>query len=139
MATAVATAVKALTVTPRSAADGIINVGDTLLAVNGVAVTDLRQGAALIRSSVGEVVLTIIRDGVEGAQIVYKPSLETLTGVTWEQAGPPEVNGVPTTVARPVAKSEGHAAVGAVKIVKGVGACILGTLLCPFACLFMLS
>ena len=96
---------------------------------------DLRQGAALLRSSVGEVVLTIIRDGVEGAQIVYKPSLETLTGVTWEQAGPPEVNGVPTTVARPVAKSEGHDA----KIVKRVGACILGILLCPFACLFMLS
>ena len=60
---------------------------------------DLRQGAALLRSSVGEVVLTIIRDGVEGAQIVYKPTLETLTGVNWCRAtsGPPEVIGVPTT------------------------------------------
>ena len=72
----------------RGVPPGGILKGDTILAINGVQLTDEVHGRALARAAVGEVVLSILREGANVTITVDKPETTTRLGVTMKNLVP---------------------------------------------------
>ena len=70
------------------AASNQVIKGDTIVAINGVQLTDEVHGRALARAAVGEVVLSILREGANVTITVDKPEAATRLGVTMKNLVP---------------------------------------------------
>ena len=68
------------------AASGLVMKGDSILAINGIPVTDEVQGRALARAAVGKIVFSTLRGGALVTVTADKPEATTRLGVTMKNS-----------------------------------------------------
>ena len=84
------TAVRVSSVADDGTAAGLLLGGDYVLAIDGTTVDEHEHASALLRAAVGEILLSILRDGTPSEVMLFKPEQATRNGLVLMTAAAPD-------------------------------------------------
>ena len=84
------TAVRVSSVADDGTAAGLLLGGDYVLAIDGTTVDEHEHASALLRAAVGEILLSILRDGTPSEVMLFKPEQDTRNGLVLMTAAAPD-------------------------------------------------